>query len=171
MYLKVYWASSLILLFLSTALQIFFSPRTLGVQCLFGEHHTRIPFLSQLRRRQTSALLDVIFAENFRVSINLWCPRIWFNILDIWHVVRVPVSFGVPPPKMSMTMALLLHLPVRMLTPRHLLDPAHPKERETVSSTVAAHMLRCPRSLLIEDHIQTRSSLTASPRNSVHPAC
>ena len=43
----------------------------LGVQCLFGEHQTRIPFFCLLRRRQTSVLLDVIFANNFCVSIIL----------------------------------------------------------------------------------------------------
>ena len=43
----------------------------LGVQCLIGEHQTRIPFFCPLRRRQTSVLLDVIFANNFCVSICL----------------------------------------------------------------------------------------------------
>ena len=41
-------------------------------------------------------------------------------------MVRASVSFGVRPP-ISMTLTLLPHLPVRMLTPRHLLDHAHPQ--------------------------------------------
>ena len=65
-------------------------------------------------------------------------------ILDIWHVIGLSVSFGSRLPIISMTLALLRDLPVRMLTARHFLDPAHPSERETVSSTVAAHTCECP---------------------------
>ena len=80
-----------------------------------------------------------------------------------------------------MTLALLPDLTVRLLTPRHFLDPAHPSERETVSSTVAAHTCECPscsmntpnpnQAVFSQHHHVTHPVRNAGGGHKIHESC